>query len=331
MRCVLQNVVFLRSLAFFHFLDFVPDTFHNFDETVQFGFAFALGRFDHQSAVDGEGKSRCVVAEIHQTLGDVAFIDARTFFYGAAFQDQFVTDAACGTCINDSVSVFEFSRQIVCVQDCSLGDRLQPFCSQHADISICDRQNARTAVRSGGDCVQVVAPQYRMLRQERNEMLGNADRTYAGTAAAVRRRESLMQVQVADVCSDGTRIGQADLCIHVGSVHIQLTAASVNDVAHFLDVHFEDTVSGWIGDHAGSQVVLVGFGFCTEIFQVDVTLVVTFYRNGRETALDRTCRIRTVGRGRKQDDVAMSLSDAFQVSPDYAQTCIFAGGPGIRL
>lgn len=65
--------------------------------------------------------------------------------------------------------------------------------------------------------------------------------------------------------------------------------------------------------------------------QVDITLVVTFYRNGRKTALNRTCRVRTVGRSRQQDDVAMSLPDAFQISPDYAQTCIFAGGSGIWL
>ena len=73
------------------------------------------------------------------------------------------------------------------------------------------------------------------------------------------------------------------------------------------------------------------FGFSPEIFQVDISFVVTFHRNGRKTALNRPCRVRTVGRGRKQDDVAMSLPDAFQISPDYAQTCIFAGCSGIRL
>ena len=99
-----------------------------------------------------------MVAEVHQALGDIAFIDARTFFYRAAFQDQFVTDATCSTCVNDSVSVFEFGCQIIRIQDRGLGDRFQPFCSQHADISICDRQNARATVRCGGDCVQVAAP-----------------------------------------------------------------------------------------------------------------------------------------------------------------------------
>ena len=140
-----------------------------------------------------------------------------------------------------------------------------------------------------------------------------------------------MQIQVADVCTDSPRVSQADLCVHVGTVHIQLTAASVNNVAHFFDVHFEDTVGRRIGDHAGSQVVFVGFGFCPEIFQIDITLVVTFYRNSRETALDRTCRVCTMSGSRKQNDVAMSLPNAFQVSPDYAQTCIFAGCSGIRL
>ena len=105
----------------------------------------------------------------------------------------------------------------------------------------------------------------------------------------------------------------------------------MNNITHFFDVYFKNTVGRRISDHAGSQVVLVGFGFRTEIFQVDIPLVVTFYCYGREPALDCTCRVRAVGGSGKQDDVAMSLPDAFQVSPDHAQTCVFAGGSGIRL
>ena len=51
MRGVLQDVVLLRSLAFLHLLDLVPDTFHYLYETIQLGLALALGRLYHQGAV----------------------------------------------------------------------------------------------------------------------------------------------------------------------------------------------------------------------------------------------------------------------------------------
>ena len=44
MRGVLLDVVLLRSLAFLHLLDLVPDTFHYLYETIQLGLALALGR-----------------------------------------------------------------------------------------------------------------------------------------------------------------------------------------------------------------------------------------------------------------------------------------------
>ena len=162
-------------------------------------------------------------------------------------------------------------------------------------------------------------------------MFGYADRPHTGTTSSVRRRESLMQVQVADVSPDRSRIGQADLCVHIGAVHIELTAAGVDNVAHFLDVHFKDTVSRRICDHAGSQIILVGFSLCAEVFEVDISFVVTLHRDSREAALDGACRVCPVGGSRKQNDIAMSLSDAFQISADHAQACIFAGRTRIGL
>ena len=84
---VLQDVVGRVGLSGFDFLDFIPDAFQRIDEAVEFGFAFRLGRLDHQRAVNREGERRGVVAEVHQALGDIVLIDARLLLHLAAFQD----------------------------------------------------------------------------------------------------------------------------------------------------------------------------------------------------------------------------------------------------
>ena len=60
-------------------------------------------------------------------------------------------------------------------------------------------------------------------------------------------------------------------------------------------------------------------------------MVVAFDGNGCEAALDGARRICPVCRGGEEDDVAVSLSDIFQISADDAQTGVFAGGTGVRL
>ena len=82
-----------------------------------------------------------------------------------------------------------------------------------------------------------------------------------------------MQVQVTYIGADRTRICQSNLRVHVGAIHIKLSSASVNDVAHLLDVHLEDTMRRRIGNHAGSQTLLVLLGFRAEIFQIDITIL----------------------------------------------------------
>ena len=88
-----------------------------------------------------------------------------------------------------------------------------------------------------------------------------------------------MQVQVANIRTDRARISQTDLRVHVSAIHIKLSTASVNDLAHLLDIRLEDTVCRRIGDHTCRQMLLVGLCLLTEVLQVDVSVLVAFYRH----------------------------------------------------
>ena len=74
-----------------------------------------------------------------------------------------------------------------------------------------------------------------MPGQVRRQVRGHADRSHARAAAAVRDRERLVQVQVADVGADRRRARQPDLRVHVRAVHVDLAAVLVDDGADLAD------------------------------------------------------------------------------------------------
>ena len=71
----------------------------------------------------------------------------------------------------------------------------------------------------------------RIARQEIDEVLRDADRAHARTAAAVRNAERLVQVQMADVGADVARPRETDHRVHVRAVEVHLPAVLVHDLA----------------------------------------------------------------------------------------------------
>ena len=102
-RGVDQRIVVFRPFAALDFQHFLFDLFQGGDEAVEFGFALAFGRFDHQRASNGEGDGRGVEAVVHQAFGDVGFGDAAFGFERTQIDDAFVRDAAVFACVKDGI------------------------------------------------------------------------------------------------------------------------------------------------------------------------------------------------------------------------------------
>ena len=98
----------------------------------------------------------------------------------------------------------------------------------------------------------------RIAGQERRKVRSHRDRAHAGSAAAVRDAEGLVQVQVADVGADVARLGEAGLRVHVGAVHVDLAAGVVDQPADVADPGLEDAVGRRIGDHQRRDAVAMG-------------------------------------------------------------------------
>ena len=59
-------------------------------------------------------------------------------------------------------------------------------------------------------------------------MFGYADRTHTRSASAMRGSKCFMQIQMADISTDKSGVGQAYLCIHIGAVHVDLCTACMD-------------------------------------------------------------------------------------------------------
>ena len=105
--------------------------------------------------------------------------------------------------------------------------------------------------------------------QKRLEELLARHRTRAGTAAAVRRRKRLVQVQVHHVDAEVAGAHFADQRVHVGAVHVEQRALGVQNVGDLVDLVFEDAERGRVGEHQRRGVFV---DLARERFEIDAAV-----------------------------------------------------------
>ena len=98
----------------------------------------------------------------------------------------------------------------------------------------------------------------------------------------------------------------------------------MNDVADFLDAPLEHTVSGRIGHHQRSEVVLVRLGFRAQIGDVDVPFLVAGDRDDFQASHHGTGGIRAVSGRRDETNFAMPFTAAFVIFADDEKPGVFA-------
>ena len=212
-------------------------------------------------------------AVIDDALGDVFDLDPRRCFERPAIDDALVRDEAVLSGIERRIVLGEATRHVVGVEDRHLGGLHQSFASHQRDVCPGDRQDPRAAPRRGRDSAArllLAQRHHRMVRQERPQVLRHADRPHPRAAAPVWDAKRLVEVQVAHVRSDVGRPDQPHLRVHVGTVHVHLSAVRVNDLANLADGGLEHAMRRRIGHHQCHERVLVLDGFGPKVRDVDV-------------------------------------------------------------
>ena len=128
----------------------------------------------------------------------------------------------------------------------------------------------------------------------RLKVFGYANRTHARPAAAVRDAERFVEVEVANIRTNCSRRGKPHLCIHVCTIHVNLPAIRVNDLANFLNRCLKNPVRGWIRDHERGQVLLMLLGFFSQIHHIYIAHSIAIYDHYFHTRHDGRRRIRTM-------------------------------------
>ena len=162
-------------------------------------------------------------------------------------------------------------------------------------------------------------------------MRRHADRSHAGSAAAVGDAESLVQVQVADVRADVARAAETDLGVHVGAVHVDLAAVLVDDPADLPDRALEDAVGRRVGDHQRGERVAVCGGLGPEVLQIDVAPGVALDRHDLHAGHHRARGVGAVGRLGNEAGGPMGVAPGAVIGPHHQQAGVFALGSRVGL
>ena len=76
------------------------------------------------------------------------------------------------------------------------------------------------------------------------------------------------------------------LSVHVGAVHVDLSAVAVHEVDDVNDLLLEHSVSTRVGDHEGGQVIFVLLGLGAQVSNVDVARLVTLHHHNLKIEKD---------------------------------------------
>ena len=162
-------------------------------------------------------------------------------------------------------------------------------------------------------------------------MRARRHRAHAGTAAAVRDAERLVQVEVADVDAEVARTHQADHGVEVGAVHVDLAAARVHQLADADDRLLEHAVGRGIGDHQRGQAVAVLRELGLEVVEIDVALVVAGHHHHVEPGHHRARGVGAVRRLRDEAHPPLGLAARLEVATDHEQAGELALRSGVGL
>ena len=270
---------------------------------------------------------------VDQPLGDVHHLDAR-LFERAAIQDHLVRHRAVFGLIQHVVRTFKSRFQVVGVQNGHLGALRQPALAKHLDVGVRDLGNQCTSKWRSTHRVdgRVLAHRHHVVaRQERHQMRRDPNRAHTRAASPVRDGEGLVEVEVTHVCPDHARAGESHLGVHVGPVHVHLSAVGVNHFCHFEDRTLKHPVRGRVGDHQSPKVLAVLLGLGTQIVDVDVAMLVASNHHHFHARHDSTRRVGAMGAVGDQTNVPVAFPAGRVVRSNHHQPGKFSLGSAVWL
>ena len=161
------------------------------------------------------------------------------------------------------------------------------------------------------------------------ELARHADAALTGTSTAVGDGKGLMEVEVADICADEAGVGPAALAVHIGTIHVDQSAAVVHDLEELTDVYLEDAVRTRVGDHGAGEAVLILLRLGAEVLHVDHAALRRLDDHRLQSGEGGGGGVGAVSRLGEEDYLAVLLSVVDKVLADGAETGVLTCGTGV--
>lgn len=265
-RRVLEDVVLARLVSNLNLTDLLTNANHGLDEAVELLLALTLCGLNHEGVGDRPAHGRGVEAVVLETLGNVNYFNAGSLLEGAGINDELVSAATFIVGVKDGVVVLETGEDVVGIEKSHGGGLAETSVTHGRDVSPADGNNAGTAKARAGNRDLVL-----LVRQVGSEMLLDANGADTRATTTVGDTERLVEVQVADISTKSTGRGQANLCIHVCAIHVNLATILVNNIADLADLRLKYTIGTGVGDHDGSELSLVLLALGFEVGKIEIT------------------------------------------------------------
>src|SRR5207237_4499676 len=228
--------------------DLLDDLLHRGDEPIQAGLGLGLGRLDHERLRNDQREidRRWVEAEIDQSFRDVLRRHAlrlrllrRQHELVQGWPTEGVIEIPAQ--VMPEVAGVEHGVLRYFVDGVAVSADVGVGAKQHAEVAV-ERPHLANRLRSVVlEAKSFVRALNRGNRQEGHEMRFNTDRAGPRAAAAMRRGEGFVQVEVNDIEAHIAGPGDANQGVEVGAVVIELYAVLVRQPGDLQDVLLEDT------------------------------------------------------------------------------------------
>ena len=193
------------------------------------------------------------------------------------------------------------------------------------------RGGGHRADRRAAPIVGVRVLDDRVPGEEGREVGAHPDGPHSRPASAVGDAERLVQVDVRNVGPEIGRPHDAEERVQVRSVHVDLPALLVDDVADLADGCLENSVRGGIGHHQSGEPVPGRLGLGAQILDVHVAVGVAPHHHDLHPRHVCARGVRAVGGGGDEADVSGPLSPALVVPADDEKPRVLALRPGVGL
>ena len=266
-----------------------------------------------------------MVAFVDQRLGDVERFD--TLGRERIREQRFVHAIALEGRRHHG---FQAGLDVIGVEDCVFGGLFEAVGAMAQHIGQRTHEHAHLAMEGSEAAKGVLALAIHFLNEAEAililhdegygrivcQRLRQHGRAGARTAAAMRGREGLVEVDVHGIDTEVSGANAANNGVEIRAVAIEIAARIVNQVCDLADIRFEQAARVWIGQHDAGNVGAV-FKLGAEILHVDAAALVGLDLVDLEAALNGCRRVRAMRRGRDENTgTGLDLTTRHQRPPD---------------